>query len=91
METQLPSWLWPVAILTALGGAIDFLLGRVGQARAKSVLEDWWIRFDDVSRYNFGKKEASFAVAIFDTLFGQRFFTLRRILVSFLIIMLFVT
>jgi hypothetical protein len=77
----LPEWVWPVAVMTALGGFIDFLLGNPGRAKLVTALEDWWVRFDDVSRTNFGRKEAEFAVFVLDRWFGKRFFSVRRFLV----------
>lgn len=78
MDAHLPEWLWPIALLTSLGVFIDFLLGRAGQARTRRLLEEWWIRFDDVRWGNFGKEEASFAVGVLDKFCGRRLFGFRR-------------
>jgi hypothetical protein len=75
---NLPGWLWPIAYCSAAGGFIDFLIGRVGQKRARGFLETWWIKFDDVRWNNFGRKEALFAVHLLDFWCGRRFFSLRR-------------
>jgi hypothetical protein len=77
--THLPNWLWPIACLTGLGAIIDFLLGRAGQQRARSWLETWWIRFDDVRLNNFGQKEALYAIEMIDRWCGRRFLSLRRL------------
>lgn len=76
----LPEWVWPVAIMGAIGGFIDFLLGKAGRAKLVTALEDWWVRFDDVSKINFGRKEAEFAISVLDNWFGE-FFSVRRFVV----------
>ena len=55
------------------GRAIDFVLGKTGQARVKLYLENWWYRFSDVKLNNFGRKEAQFATDTIDFLFGRTF------------------
>src|SRR4051794_1397442 len=62
-------------------GIIDFLLGKAGRTRLMACLENWWIRFDDVTRHNFGTKDALYAVSVLDRGFGPRLFSIRRILV----------
>jgi hypothetical protein len=76
--TLLPGWLLTIAVFSAFGRVIDFLIGRVGQERAKGFLETWWIKFDDVRWNNFGRKEALFAVTLLDRWFGRRFVSPRR-------------
>lgn len=83
----LPEWLWPIAVMATVGGFIDFLLGKAGRARLISALEGWWVRFDDVTRHNFGKQEASFAIGVLDRWFGRRFFSIRRVLVCAAIVL----
>jgi hypothetical protein len=80
MDAHLPEWLWPIALLGGSGAFIDFLIGRAGQDRARSFLETWWIKFDDVHWKNFGQKEALFAVSLLDRWCGRRLFSVRRLI-----------
>lgn len=75
---DLAGWLWTVGIFAAVGKATDFLIGCVGQERARGFLETWWIKFDDVRWNNFGQKEALFSVYLIDVWFGRQFFSWRR-------------
>jgi len=63
---QVPGWLWPISLLLPVGVFVDFLLGKKGRENIIRVLEDWWTRFDDVTKHNFGKKEGLFAVSTLD-------------------------
>jgi hypothetical protein len=78
---SLPALVAIVAVMTAIGCFIDFLRYKPGRANVVAVPEDWWARFENVSRTNFGRKEAEFSVSIIDHWFGSRFFCIRRFVV----------
>jgi hypothetical protein len=80
MET-LKNFLWPIVLVGGLGGFIDFLIGKAGQARAKDFLSEWWIRFDDVHWRNFGRMEGLLAAQLIERWFGGKMWGLRRIMV----------
>ena len=75
---QVPGWVWPISLFFPIGVFIDFLLGKKGRESVIRVLEDWWVRFDDITRYNFGKQEGLFAVSILDYCFGKHILSFRR-------------
>jgi len=83
MET-LKDILWPIALVGGVGGLIDFLIGRTGQERAKDFLLRWWVRFDDVHWKNFGREEGLFAGRLIKRWFGNRMYSLRRIIATLL-------
>ena len=81
MET-VKDFLWPIAAiggLGAFGAFIDFLIGKVGQAKAKDFLLKWWVRFDDIHWKNFGREEGLFAGKIIEEWLGRRIFSPRRV------------
>jgi hypothetical protein len=78
---SLPELIAIVAVMTAIGVFVDFLLYNPGRARVAAAPEHWWVRFGDVSRNNFGRKEAEFAVSVLDRWFGRRFFSVRRFVI----------
>jgi len=51
----------PIAALGGLGAAIDFCLGKGGQKRVKTWLEEQWYRFHEVNWHNFSEKEARYS------------------------------
>jgi hypothetical protein len=76
-----------LTFVVACGGAgafIDFVIGKKGQQKARSTLEVWWIRFDDVQANNFGRKEAEAASSLLKILFGN-FFSIRRLIALMLL------
>lgn len=52
----------PIAVVSGVGGAIDFYLGSAGQRRVKKWLEDKWYRFHDVDWHNFSEREAQYFI-----------------------------
>jgi hypothetical protein len=79
-----PSWGSALATVAACGGVgsfIDFYIGKRGQQRVRSWLETWWLRLSYVQWDNLGREEARFAVAVMDRLFGDRLFSVRRLIV----------
>src|SRR5262249_39671258 len=73
-------WLWPIMSLGAVGGLVDFLLGKSRRERTRGLLETWWIIFSDVHWRNFGQKGALLTVHLIDRYCG-RLFSIRRALV----------
>lgn len=78
MNAGLPGWLWPFVAFSGVGAFIDFVLGKSGQERCRSLLETWWIKFEDVRWNNFGRKEAELATRVIDGLAGKRWYSWRR-------------
>jgi predicted outer membrane lipoprotein len=78
----LASWgsaLTIVAAFGIVGAFIDFYIGKRGQQRVREWLETWWLRLSYVRWGNIGREEALFAVQVMDRLFGERFFSWKRI------------
>jgi hypothetical protein len=71
--------LWPVLLGGGIGRFIDFLLGKQGDQAVKTFMTGWWIRFDDVQWYTFGKAEAAFSLNVMTKTFGKYIWSLRRI------------
>jgi hypothetical protein len=69
-----------VAACGGIGWLLDVWIGRSGQHRVRGWLETWWLRFSYVRLRQFGREEALFAVQVIDRLFGQRLFSIRRVL-----------
>jgi hypothetical protein len=88
MET-LKDILWPIVLVGGLGGFIDFLIGKAGQARAKDFLTEWWIRFDDVHWRNFGRMEGLLAAQLIERWFGENLVSLRRIIAPYVLLIFF--
>jgi hypothetical protein len=81
-ESTLSSWGKALAIVAAFGvvGAfIDFYIGKPGERRVRDWLETWWLRLSYVHWGNIGREEALLAVQVIDRLFGERFFSWKRI------------
>jgi hypothetical protein len=85
----LKNFLWPIIVIGGLGAFIDFLIGKTGQERAKDFLFRWWVRFDDVRWRNFGREEALFAGQLIEKWFGRRMYSVRRLIVAFLLLIVF--
>ncbi len=68
----------PLEAFAFIGSLIDFVMSRRTKAALKSRLEDWWLRFDDMSWGNFGRREAEAAVAILDRWAGARLWSWKR-------------
>ena len=77
---KLKDILWPIVLVGGLGGLIDFLIGKAGQAKAKDFLLKWWVRFDDVRWRNFGREEGLFAGQLLEKWLGRRIWSVRRIM-----------
>src|SRR4051794_11172932 len=73
------STLTAIAACGGVGGAIDFCIGKAGQVRVRGWLETCWLKMNDVTLNNFGRKEARFAVSLMDNLVGARLFSSRRL------------
>jgi hypothetical protein len=68
-----------IAACAGVGAFIDFWIGKRGDKRVRDWLETWWLRFSYVNVKNFGREEALYAIAILDSLFGQRLASGRRL------------
>jgi hypothetical protein len=77
-----------VIAVGGLGAFIDFLMGRIGQQRAKDFLLKWWVRFDDVCWSNFGREEGLFAGGVIEKWFAKKIWSLRRIVMAVIILSL---
>jgi hypothetical protein len=74
--------LWPIVGAGGSGALIDFVIGKAGQAKAKDLLLEWWVRFDDIKWKNFGREDGLFAVFFLDKCFGRRIYSFKRIVSS---------
>ena len=81
----LKNFLWPIIVIGGLGAFIDFLIGRTGQDKARNLLFQWWVRFDDVHWKNFGREEAMFAAYLIERWFGKIIWSINRIICLFYI------
>jgi hypothetical protein len=88
MET-LKDILWPVVLVGGLGAFIDFLIGKTGQQKAKDLLLEWWVRFDDVRWKNFGREEGLFAGHLIERWFGRRIWSFSRLKTAFALLSIF--
>jgi hypothetical protein len=80
--SSIESWKESLSFIIACGGVgafIDFIVGKRGQQKVRSWVEDWWLRFADVNLKNFGRQEARTAAQIIEHIFGK-FFSARRVL-----------
>jgi hypothetical protein len=67
-----------IGLLTALGWWIDLALDDSQERRLRRRLDDWWVRFDEITWFNFGQQEGRAALAMFDRVFGASFWSWRR-------------
>ena len=75
-----PSILWAIVVIgvpTVVGAWIDFCLYDE-QPYIRRVLEDGWTIFDNMKMREFGQKEASKALKLFDEIFGDRLWSATR-------------
>jgi hypothetical protein len=68
-----------IATFAGIGAFIDFLIGKVGQEKVKTLLFEWWVRFDDVQWKDFGKQEGLFAAHCIERWFGKNIWNHRRL------------
>lgn len=68
-----------LSLLTFLAYLIEFWGGPKQKALTKAVLEDWWLRLDQVTAPSFGYKEATFTFTVLQNVFGKSAFSGRRL------------
>lgn len=80
-----------VAVLMAVTGLIwvtEFYGGRELNRKIKIVLEDWWLRIDEIKVPKLGQVEALFALSIMTRLTGPRMLSWHRVAASVAIVLM---
>ncbi len=54
----------PIALCVAIGGVLDFYLGKAGQKRIRDVLTTWWLKLSYVNIHNLPQSEARSALKV---------------------------
>src|SRR5262252_4299216 len=67
-----------MGVLGAAGFWIDLALDESETKAVRRHLDAWWVQFDNITWFNFGRREAQAAIVLFDRLFGARFWSRRR-------------
>jgi hypothetical protein len=55
-----------IGIVAAVGRWIDLALDDSQAKRVRSKLDDWWIKFDQITWFNFGQQKGLAALRLFD-------------------------
>lgn len=72
------NFFWIMAGFGGVGAFIDFLLGKPGQKKVRSLIETWWLQFNEVKWRSFGRAEAELVIGFLDRRFGRRLWSQQR-------------
>lgn len=84
---NLDGWVSTMAVALACGLFVDFYIGKAGQKKVREYLEGLWIQFSYASAADIVRTESRIAGKLLAIIFGQKLFSLRKLAILSLVML----